>query len=133
MCYANCQMGGQNQAQPDVCMTPAAPSPVPVSYPNISMLNTATPSQTKVQILATPAHNIGTTVPMSNGDNAGVNLNSVSGCVMGPTRHLKSSMKVKIVGQPATRQTDQTGQNGVSPGAMGSTMSPSQTKVKILS
>jgi hypothetical protein len=133
MPFVNTQMAGQHFAYPDVCQTPSPAGPVPTPYPNTAMANTAVPSQTKVLILAMPAHNMGTTVPMSNGDNAGVALNPVSGMVMGPCRHLKGSVKTLFGGMPVTKMLDPTGQNGMSPGAFGASLAPSQTKVMVLS
>ncbi len=44
--------GGQSQAMPDVCKTPAppAPSPIPIPYPNMAMLNQAMMESKKVKI-----------------------------------------------------------------------------------
>ena len=36
-----------------------------------------------------PAHNLGTSAPMTNGDNAGVGLGVASGMVMGPSRSVQ--------------------------------------------
>ena len=134
MPFVNTQAGGSNFAFPDVCLTPAPPAPpIPIPYPNTSMPNTAIPNQFKIFTMAMPDHNLQTTVPMSNGDNPGVGLNPVSGMVMGPTKHIVGSFKVFKVGMPATKMLSMTGQNGMSPGALGSTLAPSQTKVMILS
>jgi len=70
--FANTQMMGMDMAFPDVCLTPAGPAVVPVPYPNIAMGPTAIPNQLVVMIMAMPAHNLGTTIPMTNGDNAGL-------------------------------------------------------------
>jgi len=130
------QMAGMNFAMPDVCITPipspAGPVPTPIPYPNTALPNTAIPSQVKVLILAMPAHNLMTVTPMSNGDNAGVNMNPVSGMVMGPSKHLMGSMKVMYGGMPVTKMLNPTGQNGMSPGAFGSSLAPSQVKVMVM-
>lgn len=118
-------------AFPDVCLTPIV-VPVPVPYPNIAMSMMAIPTQFKVMTMAMPAHNMNTQIAMSNGDNAGVNLNPVSGMFMGPTRHLLGSFKVLYQGLPGTRMLSMSGQNGVSPGAIGTCISPSQFKVMLL-
>ncbi|MFO7751959.1 MAG: DUF4150 domain-containing protein [Desulfobacteraceae bacterium] len=132
MPFVNCQLGGMHFAFPDVCLTPV-PAPVPVPYPNFAMPMTAIPSQFKVLVMATPAHNLMTTVPMSAGDNAGVNLNPMSGMVMGPCRHLVGSVKTLFGGMPVTKMLSPTGQNGMSPGAFGASLVPSQVKVMALS
>lgn len=124
-----------NMAFPDVCITPGGggPVPAPLPYPNISMGTMAIPTQFKVLHMAMPAHNLSTQVAMSNGDNPGVLLNPISGMVMGPTRHLMGSFKVFYGGMPCSRMLSPSGQNGVSPGAFGVCITPSQTKVMVLS
>jgi len=131
MPFVNTQMAGLHFAFPDVCLTPPFATPIP--YPNLALPMTAIPSQFKVLVLGMPAHNLATTVPMSNGDNAGLNLNPMSGMVMGPCRHLKGSMKTLMGGMPVTRLLDPTGQNGMSPGAFGMSIVPSQVKMMVLS
>ena len=128
--FMNSQMGGMDMAFPDVCLTPAVPSPIPVPYPNIAMGPTAVPSQTKVFIMAMPAHNLGTTTPLTNGDNAGVATGVASGTVMGPTRHLTAAFTVILEGMPATRLTSTSLQNSTN--APGARLVPSQTKVLVL-
>jgi len=79
-----------------------------------------------------PAHNMGTTIPMTMGDNAGVAMGVASGTVMGPARNTKGSTKVFTGGTPATRCLDTAMQNSTNvPGGM--TLVPSQFKVLILS
>lgn len=134
--FANCQMGGMNMATPDVCKTPSPPgAPVPIPYPNIAQGATANPGTAakKVLISGAPAHTLQTTIPMSNGDNAGVVGGVMSGMIMGPSRHLMGATNVLIGGNPATKMTDQTGQNGSSQNVPGSTIAPAQTKVMIMS
>ena len=127
---------GMNMAMPDVCLTPipspAGPIPTPIPYPNIALPMMAIPSQFKVLILAMPAHNLMTVTPMSNGDNGGVMMNPMSGMVMGPSRHLMGSFKVLYGGLPVTKMLNPTGQNGMSPGAFGASLAPSQIKVMVL-
>jgi len=136
MPFVNTQMMGLNFAMPDVCLTPipspVGPIPTPLPYPNIALPMTAIPSQVKVLILAMPAHNLMTVTPMSNGDNAGVMMNPMSGMVMGPCRHLMGSVKTMFVGLPVTKMLNPTGQNGMSPGAFGASLAPSQVKVMVL-
>ena len=136
MPFVNTQMMGLNMAMPDVCLTPipspAGPIPTPMPYPNIALPMTAIPSQVKVLVLAMPAHNLMTITPMSNGDNAGLMMNPMSGMVMGPTRHLMGSFKTMFGGLPVTKMLNPTGQNGMSPGAFGASLAPSQIKVMVL-
>lgn len=132
--YANCQLGGNDvQSRPDVCLTPAppSPSPVPVPYPNACSGATAIGFCPKVLLLGAPAHTVLSCIPMTNGDNAGVALGQTSGTVMATSRHTTASNKVKWCGLPASRCTSRTKQNTVN--TDGSRVSPSQTKVLLLS
>jgi hypothetical protein len=137
--FANCSLNGMNMAMPDVCLTPvpspAGPIPTPMPYPNTAQLMMALPPTANMKHLISmmPAHHIGTTIPMSMGDNAGCMPGGVaSGIMMGPSRHIKGSTKVFTGGMPSTRMLDTTLQNLTNaPG--GSTLAPSQTKVMIMS
>jgi hypothetical protein len=132
MVFAKTQMGGLDFGFPDVCLTPVLGVPVPIPYPNIAIPMMAIPSQIKILTLAMPDHNLLTITPMSNGDNAGLQLNPASGMVMGPSRNMLGSTGVFICGMPATRMLDMTGQNGPTPGAPGLSLAPSQIKCMIL-
>ena len=130
--FANCQMGGQDTGFPDVCLTPAPPAPVPVPlpYPNIAMGPMAVGFVTNVLISAMPAHNMSTSIPMTNGDNVGVSTGVASGTVMGPSRHLTGSFTVLMGGMPATKLSSMALQNSTNcPGAR---IAPSQVKVLLL-
>ena len=128
--FANSQMLGLNMAFPDVCLTPPPAGPVPIPYPNIAMLPMAVGFSPKVMWMATPAHNMGTVVPMSNGDNAGVATGVASGMVMGPARHLTASFTTLVGGMPATRLTSVSMQNSTN--TVGAQIVPSQVKVLLL-
>lgn len=134
--FANCQLGGMNLGAPDVCKTPAPPipSPIPIPYPNIAAGPTALPPTACLKVLLTagPAHTLMTTIPMSNGDNAGVALGLVSNMVMGPSRHQIGSTNVLYGGIPATKMTSMTGQNGMSLNIPGMTLVPAQFKVMLM-
>lgn len=128
--FANTQMMGMDTGFPDTCLTPTPAGPVPIPYPNIAMGPTAVPSQVTVLFFCTPAHNMGTTTPLTNGDNAGVATGVASGLVMGPSRHVMASFTTLIGGMPATRLTSMTIQNSTNcPGAR---IVPSQPKVILL-
>lgn len=135
--FAKTQMAGLDFAMPDVCLTPipspAGPIPTPLPYPNMALPMTAIPSQFKVFTMAMPNHNLMTVTPMSNGDNVGVMMNPLSGMVMGPARNLLGSFKTMIGGLPATTMLKPAGQNGMSPGAFGVSLAPSQVKLMVLS
>lgn len=128
--FGNAQMMGTDTAFPDVCLTPSPAGPVPVPYPNIAMGPMAVPNVPNILFMGTPAHNLGTTIPMTNGDNAGLATGVASGTVMGPSRHLTGAFSVLIKGMPASRLTSISLQNNTN--APGSRVVPSQTKVLIL-
>jgi len=119
-----------DMAFPDVCLTPAVPAPIPIPYPNIAMGPTAIPNQFSTLVLGAPMHNMGTTTPMTNGDNAGVATGVASGTVMGPSRHLLGSFTTLIQGMPATRLTSMSLQNSTN--IPGCRIVPSQVLVLIL-
>ena len=128
--FGNAQMMGTDTAFPDVCLTPSPAGPVPVPYPNIDMVPIAVPDVPNILFMGTPAHNLGTTIPMTNGDNAGLATGVASGTVMGPSRHLTGAFSVLIKGMPASRMTSMALQNNTN--APGCRVVPSQTKVLIL-
>ena len=131
--FANCQLLGTDMGFPDVCLTPAppAPAPVPIPYPNVAMGPMAVPNVPNILIMCAPAHNMGTTIPMTNGDNAGIATGVASGTVMGPSRHLTGAFTVLFNGMPATRLTSASLQNNTN--CPGVRTVPSQTLVLILS
>ena len=128
--FANTQMMGVDFAFPDVCLTPTPAGPVPIPYPNIAMGPTAIPSQVNTLFMCTPAHNLATVAPLTNGDNAGVVMGVASGMVMGSSRHVLPCATVLVGGVPATRLTSVTIQNSTN--APGMRIAPSQVKVILL-
>lgn len=128
--FANCQLMGQDMGFPDVCLTPSPAGPVPIPYPNIAMGPTAIPNVPTVLYMGGPAHNMATTIPMTNGDNAGVALGVASGMVMGPARHVTAAFTVILKGAPATRLTSVSLQNSTN--CPGCRIVPSQVKVLLL-
>ncbi|KOC88892.1 DUF4150 domain-containing protein [Winslowiella iniecta] len=127
--FANCQLMGVDIALPDVCLTPL-PMPVPVPYPNIALGPTAIPNALNILFLGMPAHNLATIIPLTNGDNAGINMGVASGTVMGPSRHLTASFTVLLKGSPATRLTSLSLQNATN--IVGMRAVPSQFKVLMM-
>ena len=128
--FANSQMMGMDTGFPDVCLTPTPAGPVPIPYPNIAMGPMGVPPALTVMFMGTPAHNMGTVVPLSNGDNAGVATGVASGLVMGPSRHLTASFTTLVGCMPATRLTSMSLQNSTN--CPGCRVVPSQVKVTIL-
>lgn len=127
--FANTQMGGVDTGFPDVCITPAAPSPIPVPYPNIAAGPMATGMVAKVLFMFAPTHNMGTKIPQTNGDNAGLNTGVASGTVMGKAQHLTGAFTMLIKGKPCTRVTSVALQNGTN--CPGVRSVPSQVKVLV--
>ena len=132
--FANCSLNGTNIGFLDVCNTPAAPSPIPLPYPNTALVPMALPATASLKHFKSfmPSHNLGTQIPMTNGDNAGVLGGVASGIFMGPSRHTRCSTKVFVGGMPATRWLDNTVQN-MTNCPCGTTVVPSQFKVIYLS
>ena len=128
--FANTQMMGMDFAFPDVCLTPTPAGPVPIPYPNIAMGPMGVPAAYNVLFMCTPAHNMSTSVPLSNGDNAGIATGVASGMVMGPSRPVTGAFTVLLGGMPATRLTSMNIQNSTN--APGARIVPSQTKVLLL-
>jgi hypothetical protein len=127
--FANTQAGGTDQATPDVCKMPTPGGPVPTPYPNIAQGTAATGAAYKVLMSGAPAHNLGTSIPMSNGDNAGTLGGVASNRFMGKSRHTAGAAKVLVAGKPATRMGSPTSQNNGN--AVGARIAPSQRKVLI--
>ncbi len=126
--FANSQGPGTDLGFPDTCLTPPAAAPVP--YPNIAIGPMGLRFCPKVLWQGLPAHNMSTTIPMTNGDNAGVMLGVASATVMGPSRHLTGAFTVLVGGPPATRVTSVALQNSTN--CPGMRLAPSQLKVLLL-
>ena len=62
---------GMNIGFPDVCLTPAAPSPIPVPYPNLGQNAVGMPFCPTILLSFCPAHNMGAKPMLTNGDEAG--------------------------------------------------------------
>lgn len=127
--FANCQMMGMDLGFPDVCLTPT-PVPTPIPYPNIAMGPMALGFVPTILINCMPAHNMATSIPMTNGDNAGVAMGVASGTVMGPQRHLTGAFTVLMNCMPATRMSSVSLANSTN--APGARLVPSQPLVLIL-
>ena len=128
--FGNSQMMGMDVGFPDVCNTPTPAGPVPIPYPNIAMGPMGVPAVYNVLFMGTPAHNLSTTVVMTNGDNAGVATGVASGSVMGPSRHLTGAFTCLVGGMPASRMTSVALQ--YSTNCPGVRVVPSQVKVLVL-
>jgi hypothetical protein len=128
--FANNQLMGVDTGFPDVCKTPTPAGPVPIPYPNVATGPMGVGGAYNVLMGGAPTHNLSTTVPLTNGDNAGVAMGVGSGTVMGPSRHVTGAFTVLVGGVPATRMTSASLQNNNNcPGAR---LAPSQVKVLLL-
>lgn len=127
--FADNQMGGVDTGFPDVCITPATP-PFPFSYPNIAAGPMGLPAAYTVLLSCAPAHNIATTIPLTNGDTPGIMLGVASGLVMGPSRRLLCSFTCLMGGLPTSRLTSLGIQNNTN--CPGTRLVPSQLKVVVL-
>ena len=128
--FANTQMMGLDTGFPDVCLTPTPAGPVPIPYPNISAGPMGVPAAYTILTMCAPTHNMMTTVPLTNGDNTGVNMGVASGIVMGPSRHTLASFTTIIGGAPVTRMTSMSIQNSTN--CPGMRIVPSQVKTLVL-
>lgn len=131
--FANTQMIAMSIAFPDVCKVPTPVGPIPLPLVNITVTTTAIPTVFNMFIVAMPAHNLLTIVPLSNGDEAGPAGGLISQQFIGPERHLLGSFKVFVCCMPSTKMLSPTGQNGMLPNMVGVTLTPSQIKVMFLS
>jgi hypothetical protein len=114
------------EAFPDVCLLPVPViGSVPTPYPNIALKSTAIPDQVSFLVMCFPAHNLLTTTPLSQGDDAGVLCGVMSGLVMGPERPLTASFALLVSGLPATMLGSSTMQNSTN--AFGFQIAPTQT------
>lgn len=63
---------GMNIGFPDVCLTPAAPAPIPVPYPNLAMNAMAVPFSPNIFVGFMPSVTMASKIPMTMGDEGGV-------------------------------------------------------------
>ncbi len=125
--FANTQMMGIDLGFPDIVLTP--PLMVPIPYPNVAAGPLGLPAAYNVLLMAMPAHNMLTMIPMSLGDLPGV-VGVASGITCGPARHLTAAFTIFIGLAPGTRMTSMALQNLTN--APGMRIVPSQPKVLLL-
>jgi carboxyl-terminal processing protease len=97
---------GMNMGFPDVCTTPAAPSPIPVPYPNMGMNAQELPPAGGGRILFSgcPAHNMGGKPAMTSGDEGGTAhpmFKMPGGCMTGNPKILLGGMPAEHLGTPS--------------------------------
>jgi hypothetical protein len=118
---------------PDVCLTPAVPSPIPVPYPNIGTTDMADPGGIVENILVCgmPAMNMSSTILLTNGDQAGTAGGGVACAeIMGEVAFVTGAMTIMVGGPPGVRLTSLTTQNANN--TIGLVSAPSQTVVMLL-
>ncbi len=115
---------GMNIGFPDVCLTPVGPAVVPIPYPNFALTAQAAAFSPVVRVSGVNALNLGSMIPMTLGDDAGVAHWSVKG----PGRYTMGNPIVSIDRLPAINltclTTGNTGNN-----AVGAVLVPSATNV----
>lgn len=115
---------GQSIGFPDVCLTPAAPSPVPIPYPNIDMNALRTPPSPNVLITMVPTYNMLAASPMTSGMEGG----SANPLFKGAGRTTIGNPKIFVNAAPATHLlVPSTGNNFNNP--VGANLVPSVTTV----
>ncbi|EYF03821.1 PAAR-like domain-containing protein [Chondromyces apiculatus] len=134
MLPASTKAGGVLLGTPDVCLTPAPPAPpVPVPYPNVAQLASAQNVSLQVLIENKETVLVGSMVPNSSGDEAGVNGGVVSGMNMGPAQLKLGSSKVYFQGRQAVYLTALSAHNGTNANMpAGLVTAPSQAKVFVM-
>ena len=128
--FANCQMGGMSLGFPDVCKTPVLGVPVPIPYPNISTSPMGVPPVPNILFGGAPAQNLLTEVPLTQGDDGGVEGGLISQTDMGGASCIDGAFTVLVGGSPATRMTSSTLQNEIN--APGACLVPAQLTVLLL-
>jgi hypothetical protein len=126
--FANAQMGGMDLGFPDVILTPTPAGPVPVPAPNVAEGPIKLPAVYNALLGGTPAHNLMTMSPITEGDAVGAG--AASGTVIGPSRHLTAAFTFMIGGAPATRMTSVSLQNSTN--CPGAAIVPAQLTVLVL-
>lgn len=115
---------GMNIGFPDVCLTPAGPAAVPVPYPNFALNAQAAPFSTIVRTSMVPALNMGSIIPLTTGDQAGV----AHPTIMGPGTFTMGNPKVFVEKLPAINLTCPSTGNGMNNG-LGAALIASLTRV----
>jgi len=98
--------GGVTIAFPDVCITPAAPSPVPIPYPNVALSSDTAQGSKQVKCDGNPICLSDSNFKMSTGDETGSNGGVVSGTIKGKAEFILYSFDVKVEGKNVPRAMD---------------------------
>jgi hypothetical protein len=98
--------GGMSMVFPDVCKTPAAPSPIPIPYPNIGMASDTSQGPTKVKTDGQMPMVKGAKYSRSSGDEAGTLGGVMSSVNMNVCEFMLYSFDVKFEGKNVCRLGD---------------------------
>ncbi len=98
--------GGMSAVFPDVCKTPAAPSPIPIPYPNIGKSSDTSQGPTKVKTDGKMPMVKGAKYSRSSGDEAGTLGGVISGVNMSVCEYMMYSFDVKFEGKNVCRMGD---------------------------
>jgi hypothetical protein len=98
--------GGMSMVFPDVCITPAAPSPVPIPYPNIGEASDTSQGAKTVKTDGEMPMVKGAQYSKSSGDEAGTNGGVASGVNMSVCEFMMYSFDVKFEGNNVCRLGD---------------------------
>ena len=98
--------GGMSVVFPDVCKTPAAPSPIPIPYPNIGKSSDTSQGPTKVKCDGQMPMVKGAKYARSAGDEAGTLGGVVSSVNMSVCEFMMYSFDVKYEGKNVCRMGD---------------------------
>ena len=98
--------GGMSIAFPDVCKTPAAPSPIPIPYPNIGQASDTSQGPSSVKTDGQMPMVKGAKYSRSSGDEAGTLGGVVSSVNMSECEFMMYSFDVKFEGNNVCRMGD---------------------------
>jgi len=98
--------GGMSIVFPDVCKTPAAPSPIPIPYPNIGKSADTSQGPTTVKTDGQMPMVKGAVYARSSGDEPGTVGGVVSGVNMNVCEFMMYSFDVKFEGKNVCRLGD---------------------------
>jgi hypothetical protein len=106
--------GGIAQVFPDVCRTPAPPSPAPaiIPFPNVAVSADLARGSTSVTCDGSPVMLLSSNFATSTGDEPGTLLGIGSNAVKGTAKPVIASMDVKFDGDNVVRRMDSVVQNG---------------------
>lgn len=124
--------GGVASTFPDVCKTPAAPSPIPLPYPNVAQLDITDETCPHVLIEKKETVVESSVIKQSSGDEPGTLKGVVSNTHMGECRFKTASSKVFAGGKRVVFHTAVTSHNGSNPNMpVGCHHTASQSKVLV--